>query len=220
MLSRVLLKNRQLVRPAMVRHITSEEIEKYKTDSGALAQWLDVSIVARKGRAFDADRDLISKSKAYKFPMVKASSLNGESVIIPDQIDAKVKLVVFSFKHYGFSLVRSWIDPFIGKFNAPSLPATSSGATAGITDIAAGSKQSNTSGAVAYEICFIEYGFLSMAKSVFAGNIKTNVHPSQVDKTCLAFGGVKVSVLLLTAAARFPYLCMSCTIAQGLEIRY
>jgi hypothetical protein len=178
----------------MARCITSEEIQKYKSDSGALAQWLDVSIVARKGRAFDADRDLISKSKAYKFPMVKASSLNGESIVIPDQIDAKVKLIVFSFKHYGFSLVRSWIDPFISKFNATSLPAASAENGSGITDIAASdSKQTSNSGAVAYEICFIEYGFLSMAKSVFAGNIKTNVNPSQIDKTCLAFGGVKVS---------------------------
>lgn len=172
------------------------EIDKYKNDSAALAQWLDVSIVARKGRAFDADKGLISKAKADTFPVVKAFNLEGGNVVIPDHIDAKAKLIVFSFKHYGFSLVRSWIDPFIAKYNAPTLPVTSvSGANASIVETAGAVAKVPNTGAVAYEICFVEYGFLSMAKSVFAGNIKGNVDPSQVDKTALVFGGVRVSLV-------------------------
>jgi hypothetical protein len=42
-----------------LRFASTEEIKKYKTSSQALAQWLDVSIVSKKGRAFDADADLV-----------------------------------------------------------------------------------------------------------------------------------------------------------------
>jgi hypothetical protein len=167
----------------ITRSVTQAEIDKYKTDSGALAKWLDMSVIAKKGRVFDADRDLATKATADLFPVVKGYNLDGGSVVLPDHMDAKAKLIVFSFKHYGFTLCRTWIDPFIAKYNVAQLPS------------AASTEKPKTSGsrAVAHEICFVEYGFLSMAKSVFASNIRSNVDPSQIDKTTLVFGGVRVS---------------------------
>lgn len=179
-----------------LRFVTNEEIQKYKTDSSVLAQWLDVSIVSRKGRAFDASSELISKAKADTFPMTKVNTLSGQVVTIPDHVDAKAKLIVFSFKHYGFTLLRSWIDPFIAKYNVAQLPdqAGESTATNSSTPESAKKALSNPAGAVAYEICFVEYGFLSMAKGMFAQNIKQNINASQVDRTGLVFGKVKVII--------------------------
>jgi hypothetical protein len=169
----------------ITRSVTQAEIDKYKTDSGALAKWLDMSVIAKKGRVFDADRDLATKATADLFPVVKGYNLDGGSVVLPDHMDAKAKLIVFSFKHYGFTLCRTWIDPFIAKYNVTQLP--SAGSTEQVVTKTSGSR------AVAHEICFVEYGFLSMAKSVFASNIRSNVDPSQIDKTTLVFGGVRVS---------------------------
>jgi len=182
-----------------LRHASAEEMEKYKTDSNMLAKWLDVSIVSKKGRAFEADKYLIVPSKADVFPPAKVYNLDGQSITIPTAIDAKAKLVVVSFKHYGFSLLRSWIDPFIAKFNTPALPA--SGNSGEIQDVSSDASTvvagglSNPEGAIAYEICFVEYSFLSMAKSMFLSNVKTTVHPSQVNRTGMIFGGVRVSHL-------------------------
>ena len=185
------------------RCITTEEINTYKTDSAQLARWLDVGIIARKGRVFDADTSLISKSKADTVPMIRVSNLNGKELTVPDQVEGKAKLIVFSFKHYGFSLVRTWIDPYLARFgnqsycggiaeastNGKSAPTMTKGTTA-VTTVA-------SSGAVAFEICFVEYGFLSMAKSMFVNTIKSNTDPLQVANTGLKFGNVKVSCELL-----------------------
>jgi hypothetical protein len=159
---------------------SEEDVKKYRTDSQTLARWLDVSVVKRQGRAFDADSQLIPAKNAMQFPQIQVSDLHGQSVVIPQVVDADVKLVVFSFKHYGFSLVRSWMDPFLARFPSPPYPPTSS-----------------SSSIVAVEMCFVEFGFLSMAKSMFAASIKNNIAPSQVDYTFLAFGGVIVSYSLL-----------------------
>lgn len=159
---------------------TEEEIKKYRGDSQTLARWLDVSVVKRKGRAFDADSQLIPAKNAMQFPQIQVSSLNGSTEVLPQVVDADVKLVVFSFKHYGFSLARSWMDPFMTRFPTPPYPPSSS-----------------SSSVVAVEICFVEFGFLSMAKNLFASSIKNNIAPSQVDYTFLAFGGVMVSLLYI-----------------------
>ena len=181
--------------------ITSAEIEKYKTDTATLARWLDVSIVKEKGRAFDADRYLIKKKEADYFPPVKVFNLNGKNILIPDQIEGKAKLVVFSFKHYGFTLVRSWINPYIERFNSSTKSLSSNENNGDEGEMQDVSSQISTSavqsgGAVAFEVCFVEYGFLSMAKTMFASNIKANVNPMQVDNTGLVFGGVKVRSVL------------------------
>ena len=236
--------------------VTSEEINKYKTDSATLAKWLDVSIVKQNGRCFDADRILIKKQHANMFPNIKAHTLSGKDITVPTGITGSgVKLLVFSFKHYGFTLVRSWLDPFIECFannhqsrlsyssetgfsgataakidNTPSskprggkytrkavasIQHSSNSKPDSISDVnsynsknissrsssdsATGSNASNGQpqqdllpSVVAFELCFVEYGFLSMAKSLFANNIKANINPSQVENTALVFGGVKV----------------------------
>lgn len=178
-----------------LRFASTEEIKKYKTSSKALAQWLDVSIVSKKGRAFDADADLVVKSKAEVFPTAKVFNLDGQSISIPDDIDAKAKLVVVSFKGYGFNLLRTWIDPFIARFNNPVPAIADGGKNFTVNDIV--KPLSKPNGALAFEICFVEYGFLSFAKSIFASNIRNNVDPSQVNRTGMIFGGAKVRVLLI-----------------------
>ena len=164
--------------------IVDTAVEHYKSDTQTLARWLDVSVVKKKGRAFDADTELIPAKGAKIFPLIKGYSLNSKDVRVPDSIvqdallltDASkkdnssgggVRLVAFSFKHYGFTLVRSWLTPFLEKFGH--------GPKAQIPAI---------------EICFVEYGFLSLTKNIFATNLKTQILPSQHDLTALSFGGV------------------------------
>ena len=167
--------------------------EHYKSDTQTLARWLDVSVVKKKGRAFEADTELLPAKDAKVFPLVKGYTLNSKDVNVPDSIVqqalAKVggadssnqgsgsssssssssgpRLVAFSFKHYGFTLVRSWLNPFLDKFGrGPSSPIP------------------------AIEICFVEYGFLSLTKNIFATNLKSQIDAAQHDLTALSFGGV------------------------------
>ena len=46
----------------------------YKSDTQTLANWLDVSIVSRKGRAYAADRDVLDPEcmEAILFPFCKS----------------------------------------------------------------------------------------------------------------------------------------------------
>lgn len=155
-----------------------ENLQRYKADKMTAAKWLDIGVVKKKGRVYDADTTLVPAEEAITFPSIQCTSMDGVSQSIPLDLsnDHKVKLVVFSFKHYGFTLVRSWLDPFIQKF--PSTKVTS-----------------NKIAAV--EICFIEYGFLAMAKTIFINSIKNNISDSQFKHTYLTFGGVMVSSILL-----------------------
>jgi hypothetical protein len=47
--------------------------EIYKSDPQTLARWLDVSIIKRKGRAFEADRTLLplNSEDSIVFPPIK-----------------------------------------------------------------------------------------------------------------------------------------------------
>jgi hypothetical protein len=156
----------------------------YKSDTQTLANWLDIGIVARKGRAYAADRDVldVNSMEAMEFPFLRVGTLNGEEVMLPDalvtEVDEEgreegtgttngVKVVVFSFKQYGFGLLRSWLDPLWGKYG--------SGISASVPTL---------------EICFVEYSFLSMAKGIFTSNIKEKVPEANHPLTTLCFGGV------------------------------
>lgn len=139
-----------------------------REETQRLANWLNVGIVKQKGRAFNADHHLIAVSKAVTFPQIKCTTLNDASVIFPDDIKGKAKLVIISFKQYGFTLVRSWMDPFILKY-----PSTNS-------DVQV------------VEICFVEYGFLSMAKGMFINTLKSKIAHDRHSSTAFAFGGVQV----------------------------
>lgn len=140
------------------------------------------------GRAFDANSSLIDASDADTFPTLQAHGLNGTEISIPTGIPGKAKLIVFSFKHYGFSLIRSWIDPYLARY----IDTTTGSATA----VEGERKRGSDDAAVAFEICFIEYGFLSIAKSVFVNNIRNSIDKSQIDRTAIVFGGVKVRLIL------------------------
>ena len=50
----------------------------------------------------------------------------------------------------GYNLLRSWVDPFLSKYPL-----------------------NNSKGVTFLEICHVEFAFLSMAKSVFASNIRS-----------------------------------------------
>mmetsp|Transcript_30448 Transcript_30448/g.52134 ORF Transcript_30448/g.52134 Transcript_30448/m.52134 type:complete len:247 (-) Transcript_30448:68-808(-) len=175
-----------------LRFASAEEIKNYKNDSKNLAKWLDVSTVSRHGREFDAYTHLQAPSKADTFPNAQVLTLESKSITIPTAIDAKAKLVCVSFKHYGFTLLRSWLNPFIAKYNPSAVVQKDQDGyidTAAVTTTPGG--LSNPTGAIAYEICFVEFGFLSMAKSLFASNIRGTVDPSQVNRTGMIFGGAK-----------------------------
>lgn len=53
------------------------------------------------------------------------------------------------------------------------------------------------------ELCFIEYSFLSMAKTLFASNLKQSIPPPQHNKTVLVFGGVKEFITPLQVPNKF-----------------
>lgn len=166
---------RQLKALQIAKIASNEDMQHYKTDTQTLARWLDVSIVKRAGRAFDADKKLINRSEAEFFPTVKGTKLDGTSISVPGDVNASAKLVIFSFKHYGFTLLRSWLDPFTARYPEA------------LGEFTNGDK---AKGMAVAEICFIEYGFLSMAKTVFASNIKKSIPDSQIHNTILSFGGV------------------------------
>ena len=164
---------------------TARDIAHYKSDTQTLARWLDVSVVKKKGRAFESDGGLLPAKGAQVFPRIKGYSLNCKDVVVPDSIidqatsnnsssssgsskrNGSVRLLAFSFKHYGFTLVRTWLTPFLEKFGKGPL-----------------------SPVPAIEVCFVEYGFLSLTKNVFATNLKSQVDAAQHDLTALSFGGV------------------------------
>ena len=171
-------------------------------------RWLDISIIKDRGRAFDANSTLIDRNKADVFHPVKGLGLDGIQVMIPnsdlDHNDIKAKLIVFSFKNYGFTLVRSWINPFIDRFymlNKEDVQNSSNISSPSVTIpnsfenidkvVHTKSNDCSTKRVVnAYEICFVEYGFLSIIKNLFINNIKSTIHPAQVGTTAIKFGGL------------------------------
>jgi hypothetical protein len=146
-------------------------LKKYKSDTATLAKWLDVSVVKKQGKVFETQSKLMDASLAENFPSMQCNELvSGDTVQFPKKIEADVKLVIFSFKHYGFTLLRSWLDPFIEEYNL----------------------KANQKKIIANEICFVEYSFLSMAKSMFSHSIRQNIHATQLNHTFIKFGGVLV----------------------------
>jgi hypothetical protein len=85
-------------------------------------RWMYVSylICLRLERS---SKDTNANNQAYK--------LDGTFVRFPEDLlktstenpisNNAVKLVVFSFKHYGFSLLRSWVDPFLEKYGKDAI---------------------------------------------------------------------------------------------------
>ena len=106
-------------------------VHDYKTSPQVLANWIDLSVVNVKGRIYPCDKSLlkVGSPDAMTFPAVKAYTLNDDSVSFPPVADsnltggllegkgklekARPRLVAFSFKQYGYGLVRTWLDPFL-----------------------------------------------------------------------------------------------------------
>jgi hypothetical protein len=160
-----------------------KNISKYKTDPKVLAKWLDMSVTHREGKAYShVMTQAVPKDRSVPFPLVDCyrlnTLLNGSTnpAVLPDAFSssdagvstASPKVVIFSFKNYGFSLLRGWLDEVLHSSD-PFLAIP------------------------VHEICFIEYSFLSMAKGFFAKNIQNQILPSQYDNTFLKFGGIPVS---------------------------
>lgn len=135
------------------------------TPDFSVTKWLDLSIIKRKGRAFEADKALVPIHDALIFPGLPGYDLNGRETLFPERIKAKVKLVSFSFTDYGFNLNKTYSEPFLDKY-------------AGHPDVKA------------LEITFVEYSFLQVMKGVFATNLKKRIPESQHARTQVTFGGV------------------------------
>jgi len=173
----------------------------------------------QQGREFDADTKLIPKENALIFPQVKGSTLNSVDVSLYEDFPADAKLVCLSVKHYGFMLVRSWIDPFAMHFNPcarvdneeeknkAEVAKDSLFNSSLFGDINAQETLNKLSEAEiinmnkkvdpeicqrikCVEICIIEFSILSMVSGIFAKNISKNVLSQQSDSTFLKFGGL------------------------------
>ena len=149
---------------------------KNLTDGQKKLRWLDVSVVKRNGRAFEADKELLPPRSAIYFPKIQCSTLSGVDKIYPNDANAKVKLITFSFKEYGNGLVKTWYQPFSNHF-----------------------KDAQYNGQVKpIKLLMIEYSLLSIAKQVFISGMKPNVPSDQHDNVGFVFGGVKVRSLKLS----------------------
>lgn len=157
-----------------------------------IPKWIDASITDQQGRIFPVDTQLLPANETITFPRVPCVNLDGKDILFP-HVDADVKLVVLSFKHYGFTVARSWLDPFLLQ-KRPSM--------------------------VALEICFVEYALLSVAKSFFAHGVRGLVQPSQVDKTFLSFGKTHVSLMTpLCLCVCFAVLVCVCEeLCEGAQV--
>lgn len=185
--------------------IHAEKVAFYKIDTQTLANFLDLSVITRKGRVFGADRAVSRVEESMPFPVVdkKVYSLTGDAVSVPAGILASdntanivssekesasnsdtgnesklgnppssasshhVKLVAFSFKQYGFTLIRSWLDPFYEQFGK--------GPHAVVPSV---------------ELCFVEWGFLSFLRRLFIEDVKRRTDVENHRLTALVFGGI------------------------------
>lgn len=242
------LLSRQIAssRPSAAVDIVDTAATHYKSDTQTLARWLDVSIVKKKGRAYEPDFALLPAKAALPFPLLKGCTLNLKDVTIPDSIvplaaaaaaasststssnssgssssSAKppaARLVAFHFKHYGSTLVRPWLQAVIARFGpgplsavpvSPLLPSRSRSyfslaflphapSTPTLAHIHTHTTPAHIISMLptphmfpkVIEVCFVEYGFLALTKSLFASNLRATVPASQHDLTALSFGGV------------------------------
>ena len=157
----------------------SEAMSKYRIDTQTLANWLDVSVIKIHGRLYPADNFVIPPTNVMcvPFPMqtmvttLRHTDQTLDELVSPFQSQHSsrgdgrgLRLVTFSFKAYGHTLAESWALPFLESPLATEVPVIS--------------------------LCFVEYGFLSLAKGAFLGNLKKEVDESRWDRTAFIFGGV------------------------------
>lgn len=147
----------------------ADAMQKYRTDTQTLANWLDVSVVKIKGRLYPADSWLLPVNNPMCVPFPTAvglQTLTGETLTLQELCPTQsgVRLVTFSFKQYGHTLAESWAKPFLESELALKVPVVS--------------------------LCFVEYGFLSMMKGAFIKGLKSQTDESRWARTGFVFGGV------------------------------
>jgi len=86
--------------------------ESSKTTLRTQLEWYNYGIVKINGKVFPNDEAPIDPSKFPIFPTFKGFDLKSAESIFPVEDNFKYKLVGFSLCDYGFTLVRTWLDPF------------------------------------------------------------------------------------------------------------
>lgn len=165
---------------------SDEEADHNKTPYPTidLAKWVDTTVTALNGKVFPAPKAVIAPKKAAPFPTQQCFSLLDDSMVsVPHDIDSEIKVVMFSFRHYGFSLLRSWMDELENEANFKKYtkrPKTGSCA------IPAPSYK-------VIEICYVETGILSIAKHLTAKNLRSKLEQHRLPLAFVKYGGIMVS---------------------------
>ena len=167
----------------------------YKTDYQTLRKFTDVNIMAKQGKAYPFRDTLFSVEEAEVFPTVYGCSMNGVDLIIPRNGGTDAKIVCFSIKEYGFTLVRKWCDPFTKRYKPTAeddLAASELPAVENFTDLPPPTEDVKKRVTIS-EVVFIEYSFLWFARNSFTNLTKKKLLPQQLATTILAFGPIQVS---------------------------
>lgn len=146
---------------------TPQEMDEYKKNF--TRNWLNIAALENNGRVFSPPSTLSQVKESPVFPNVRADCLDGTNAQLPAALKSKAKLISFSFKHYGFDIVRKWNDYVHQKYFQDTKIDT-------------------------IELCYVEFGFLSMAKSLYINNIKRSIPNDRHKNTFVVFGGIQVSV--------------------------
>jgi hypothetical protein len=166
------------------RYFSSDNLRKYKNDSETITKWLDFSVFKNNGRIFEPSASLIDEKIAETFPKLASTNLNGLTVSLPDGVEATVKLIAISFNENGHETTKSWTDPFIQKFQTKNI----------------NSKEEEIKyNVVTIDVNFVDFSFLSFARSIFVTNLKKNADQAQHQNIFLNFGGVLVFIFYLFA---------------------
>jgi hypothetical protein len=176
----------------------AKKMDHYRKDTQTLANWLDLSVVKSKGRLYPPDYHVLPTTniQCIPFPVnTQVTTLNKEDMTIDEmvpgwegghdgaEVDRGLRLVTFSFKAWGYTLVDSWLKPFTESQLCTRVPALN--------------------------ICFVEYGFLSFAKGSFIGSLQSKVEEERWAHTAFAFGGVMdfaTQLLLPNKFSGYAYL--------------
>ncbi|RYY86176.1 hypothetical protein EON63_06170 [archaeon] len=174
-----------------------EAMKKHRLLLQAQPDRMDLSIISQNGRAFDADLQLLDRVRTITFPSVPCTSLLNKQALMPHDSSGDVKLLVLSFKHYGFTVARSWLDPYMSTYHKKqsSSPTSSS---------------HEAKKFAAIELCFFEHRFLSFAKGYVGSGVKKLVPVQHHDSTFLSFGNnlVRYSHIAITHMFSYSIICV------------
>ncbi len=164
----------------------ARKMDLYRKDTQTLANWLDLSVVNMKGRLYPPDFHVLPTTNVQCIPFpvrTQVTTLHKNATTIDDMVpawsggnsastagedvagrDRGLRLIAFSFKNYGYTLCESWLNPFLKSHLVDKIPALN--------------------------ICFVEYGFLSLAKGAFVNSLRDKIPKERWAYTAFSFGGV------------------------------